>query len=146
MRPVRHLATGAVPLALGSAAGWASLQLPLGTLTRPGPGLWPLVVSVGLVASSALVLAGRDGEHEPFTADSMPIAYALGGLVLFVVLFSMFGFVLPAALLLAGWLRFISRESWAVTAAVTLSAVTIFYVLFALLLDVHFPFDLVTGR
>jgi putative tricarboxylic transport membrane protein len=146
MRSVRHLATGGVPLAVGVAAGWASLQLPLGSLTQPGPGLWPLVVSTGLIGSAALVLAAPEGEHEPFSRQSLPIVAALGGLVLFTALFAQLGFVLPAALLLAAWLRYISKESWKVTAAVTLTAVAVLYVFFVLVLDVPFPFDLVTGR
>ena len=48
--------------------------------------------------------------------------------------------------MLAAWLRFISKESWKVTLLVTLGAVATLYVLFSLLLDVPFPFDLVTGR
>lgn len=146
MPSTRALATGGVPLLLGAAAVWASLQLDLGTMTKPGPGLWPLVVSVLLAVSSLAVLLTREQDGEPFTRASLTIAAALAGLVVFVVLFAQFGFVLAAALLLAGWLRFISKESWLMTIVVTVAAVAILYVLFAIALGVPFPFDLVTGR
>lgn len=145
--PVRRLVTGAVPLALGVAALLASLNLPVGSLTRPGSGFWPLVVSVALIASSLAVFAsGADEDEEPFTRESLRTGAVLAGLVAFVVLFTYFGFVLPATLLLVFWLRWISHESWRMTVAVTVSAVTVFYVLFAIVLGVPFPYDIIVGR
>lgn len=146
MRSVRHVATGGIPLLFGVAAAWASLQLPVGSLTKPGPGLWPLVVSVVLIAGSLIVLVGAEIEQEPFSRQSLSIVAALVLLALFTTLFSLVGFVLPATLMLAVWLRFISKESWKVTLATTIPVVALLYVLFSFLLGVPFPFDIITGR
>lgn len=146
MRSVRHVATGGIPLLFGVAAAWASLQLPVGSLTKPGPGMWPLVVSVVLIAGSLLVLVGAETEQEPFSRQSLSIVAALVLLALFTTLFSLVGFVLPATLMLAVWLRFISKESWKVTLATTIPVVALLYVLFSFLLGVPFPFDIITGR
>lgn len=146
MRSVRHVATGGIPLLFGVAAAWASLQLPVGSLTKPGPGMWPLVVSVVLIAGALLVLVGTETEQEPFSRQSLSIVAALVLLALFTTLFSLVGFVLPATLMLAVWLRYISKESWKVTLATTIPVVVVLYVLFSFLLGVPFPFDIITGR
>lgn len=145
-RSAHHLVSGAVPLALGLFATWASLQLDTGTLTAPGPGIWPLIISVALVVTSVLLLLLPESEKEEFTRRSVPIAVAMVALAAFVVLFQLFGFVLPAALLLLIWLRFLSRETWRSSILVTFVAVASLYVIFAFLLGVPFPFDVVTGR
>lgn len=142
----RHVLTGAVPLAVGITATAASFSLGVGSLTRPGSGLWPLIVGATLVAGSLGVLLSRPEKAEPFTADTLRIGAALAALVVFVALFERFGFVLPAGLLLAFWLRWLSRESWRMTLVVTSVAVAGFYVLFVVALGVPFPYDLVTGR
>lgn len=146
MRSFRHVATGGIPLLFGVGAAWASLQLPVGSLTKPGPGMWPLVVSVVLIISAALVLAAPEGDHERFSAQSLPILAALVVLALFTTGFARVGFVLPATLMLVVWLHYISKETWKVTIAVTVPAVAILYVLFSFLLNVPFPFDIITGR
>jgi putative tricarboxylic transport membrane protein len=144
--PLRRLVTGGVPLALGAAALVAARDLPVGTLTQPGIGMWPFIVSVLLVTSSAIVLLTPNDDGEPFSRSSRRIAVALVALAVFVVLFSRFGFVLPASLLLVFWLRWISRESWRMTLVVTVVAVATLYTLFVTGLGVPFPYDLITGR
>ena len=145
-RSAHHLVSGAVPLVLGLFAAWASLQLHVGTFTAPGPGLWPLIVSVALVVTSILLLLLPEAEKEEFTRRSMPIGVAMLALAVFVVLFQLFGFVLPAALLLLAWLRYLSHETWRSSILVTLVAVASLYVTFVFLLGVPFPYDLLTGR
>lgn len=141
----RHLLTAAVPFALGATAVWASLDLGTGSLTNPGPGLWPALVGASIMlGSGAILIAGSDGE--PFVRRSWHVLIATLALIGFVVLFQTVGFVLPALLILAFWLRVISKESWRMTAGVTVGATVVLYVLFEMLLGVPFPFDIVTGR
>lgn len=141
----RHLVTAAVPFVLGAAAVGASWELGAGSLTEPGPGLWPMLVGSSIMLGSVAVLVtGSDGER--FVRRSWHVLVAVVALAAFVALFRMVGFVLPCLLLLAFWLRWISMESWRMTIAVTVVATIVLYVLFEILLGVPFPFDIVTGR
>lgn len=141
----RHVITSAVPFALGAATVYASTGLGIGSLTSPGPGLWPMLVGATLMLGSlAVLMTGSDGE--PFVERSWHVAAASLALAAFIAVFARVGFVLPALLLLAVWLRYISRESWRVTVGVTVAATAVLYVLFDVILGVPFPFDIVTGR
>lgn len=140
-----RIAVGGIPLALGIAALALSLRLELGSLSEPGPGLWPLVVSTVLIVGSLGVLRTANGSAEPLTRQAVPILAALAALGVFVAAFSVVGFTVPAFALLVFWLRWISREGWTVTLAVACGATAALYVLFAVVLGVPFPADLLVA-
>jgi putative tricarboxylic transport membrane protein len=130
-----------VPLVIGVAAGIMSVNLGIGTLPAPGPGMWPLVVSVAMVIVSAvLVLQSRPrGDEELFTKDVVTVAIAAASLLAYAFLFELVGFEVPTVALLVLWLKGLGRESWRLTAVVSIAATAALYLLFITGLGVSLP-------
>lgn len=136
------LATLAVGVFFMVGAYQLSFSLP--TQPGPGPGLWPFLVSVVMVASSVVVLfTDRREDYERFTGRVGIIGLGLASLVVFIVAFAYVGFILPGFLTLAFWLRYLGGESWRTTLLLSVLFTAIFYVLFVPLLGVPFPDDVV---
>jgi hypothetical protein len=136
-----QLVPAAVTLAIGVAGAVLAYGYGLGTLRRPGAGLWPFAVSL-VIAALSLVLLGV-GRHlrdsEKFARTSMLVP---AGLVTFVglgVLIPLIGFELPALALCVVWLRFLGGESWRSTAVVSVATVAAFYLLFLYALSIPLP-------
>jgi putative tricarboxylic transport membrane protein len=143
----RARAVAVAPLLVAAGFGaYALATLPLGTPTRPGPGLWPVVVSVAVVALSLLaMLSGHAGEGAtPFTPRVRQVAAAVAVTAVFVWAFTWFGLVLPALAFLIVWLRWFGRESWRTTLMVAVLTTIAFYVLFVTLLAVPLPLDVLS--
>lgn len=119
---------------------FASLPLTLGSLSRPGPGLWPL-----FIASLTAVLAILTGFHarkneEYFDRKGLlRVGYLLVALVAFPYLFDVIGFAAPSILLIVFMMRFLSKEPWVKSIAVAVITTGITYVLFGVLLNVRLP-------
>ncbi|MFC9691839.1 tripartite tricarboxylate transporter TctB family protein [Kribbella sp. NPDC056951] len=139
--PRSQLGAAVVTAAIGVFGLLGSLALGLGKLTAPGPGLWPFAVSVLItVLSVVLALTGRHGtDTERFTGASVLTAVSVASLVLFAVLLPVIGFEIPSVLLVFGWMRFLGKESWVSSAAVSVGTVAAFYVLFVVLLEIPLP-------
>ena len=134
--------TGAlVALAVGAGGAVLAYGYGLGTLRRPGPGLWPFLISLVIVALALLLLAvGRHlTDSERFTRSSwLPLA----GLATFVglgLLLPVIGFEIPALALCVVWLRFLGGETWRSTILVSLVTVAAFYFLFLYGLRIPLP-------
>ena len=139
--PVGQAVAAAVPVAAGAGCLAYTMTLPLGTPIDPGPGLWPAVASVLLVGAGSWVLVmERDGEGvEQFGPGTRGVALGVLMLVGYVLLVRRIGFEIPTLLLIAGWLRLLGGEPWRVTAAVSVGATAVLYVVFVLLLGVPLP-------
>jgi len=143
---VRARAVAVAPLLVGLFfGGYALGSLPVGSVTRPGPGLWPIVVSaVVVVMSLLLVFTERTGrDYEPFTARIRQVAAAIAVTSCFVWAFTQAGLVLPALAFLVVWLRFFGKESWRTTFVVAVLTTAVFHLLFVTLLAVPLPEDVV---
>jgi putative tricarboxylic transport membrane protein len=137
------------------ASGWA---LPLGTIARPGPGLYPLAVGVlgGFVAMAWVVTAfrrapagagpraealkleaGPGGMWRPGTSGRRVIATA-GLLVAFCFLLPWVGYPL-AAFLFTGLLLRGLGASWIAALAIALACAVVSYYLFGVVLGVPLP-------
>lgn len=136
-----------VPLLLvaaGVSAVIGSWQLSLGELNSPGPGLWPFIVSVAAtMAAVALMLFPDAAVPEAWTRRTAAIAGGVGSLCVFVVLFEAIGFLVPAFLMLMLWLRAFGREPWRWTVPLAVGGAVVLHVVFAGLLGVPFPDDIV---
>lgn len=137
--PLAVLGTGVV--ALVGAVG-----LSLGELTAPGPGLWPFVVAL-LVAGTAVILLVVDdpADYEPWTRGSVRVLGGIACLAVFVVLFEVIGFLLPAFAMLLLWLRVFGRESWRWSLGLAVAGSVGLWALFDQALGVPFPDDLLAG-
>jgi putative tricarboxylic transport membrane protein len=127
-------------LVLGAAALFGAFGLGLGELTQPGPGLWPFIVAVLLTGTAAvLVFIDPVEDYEPWTLGTVRIIAGLVGLGIFILLFQAVGFVLPAFLMLALWLRFFGDESWPWSLGLAAAGAIVMYLLFVQALGVPFP-------
>jgi putative tricarboxylic transport membrane protein len=126
-------------VAVGVLTAFAARELGVGSLTAPGPGLWPLVVGLVLAISGAAVAVRPGDDAEPIGRDAWIVAVACLSLALYTVVIEIVGFELPTVLLLAFWLRGLGRESWRTTALVSAGATAAVWVVFVLALDVALP-------
>jgi hypothetical protein len=112
--PVANLAASLVTAGVGVAGAVGAVALGLGTLARPGAGLWPLAISVAvMVLSLAQVLVGRrGGDGEKFSRYSWLTLIGLATLLGLVALLPVIGFEIPALLLSLVWMKFLGGESW----------------------------------
>ncbi|WP_327636568.1 tripartite tricarboxylate transporter TctB family protein [Kribbella sp. NBC_00482] len=139
--PWSQLGAAVVAGVVGLAGVIGSLALGLGELTQPGPGLWPFVVCVVVtVLSIALALVGRHGtDTEKFSRASVQTAVSVLTLLVFAAVLPLIGFEIPSLLLTFVWLRFLGKESWVSSVAISVGTVAAFYILFVLLLQIPLP-------
>ncbi|TQM02803.1 tripartite tricarboxylate transporter TctB family protein [Pseudonocardia kunmingensis] len=128
-----------------SAVFWsAGRDLDVGSLTQPGPGFWPLVLTVALAVTALLGLAiDTEAGTERFGAESWRVGVGVVVLYLFIVLFSYAGVILPGILLVMFWLKVLARESWKVAVGVGVVGTLLSYLLFVVALGVALPDDLI---
>jgi len=143
-----RLIAAVVPLLVGAAALVNSLLLGIGDLTEPGAGLWPAGASCMMILGSVILLARwrsiDDGEHfGGHGLRTIGLSLVLAGV--FVILFGGMGswpgtgFEWATVLMLALWLRLIGRESWLMTAVISVGVTAALHVLFIELLKAPIP-------
>lgn len=133
-----------VVLVFGAIAMWMSIDLSLGSLTEPQPGLWPFLVSIVIVATAAALLFTDDpGQYERWGTGTFRVAAGVAGLACFVVLFQIFGFLLSAFLLLLSWMRLHGREPWKLAVPLAVAGAVALQILFVDLFGVPFPETLI---
>jgi putative tricarboxylic transport membrane protein len=139
--PAYQTVGAVVALAVGLGGAVLAYGYGLGSLNKPGPGLWPFVVSVVIAALSAILLVvGRGlGDSEAFTRSSaLPVIGAVT-FVAFGLLLPVTGFEIPALALCVIWLRFLGGESWRNTLVISVLTTAIFYLLFLYGLRIPLP-------
>lgn len=142
--PQRRRLVPLVLVAAGVSAVIGSWRLSLGELNSPGPGLWPLIVSIAVTIMAVILMLFPDSTvPESWTRRTAGIAGGVGSLCVFVVLFESIGFLIPAFLMLMLWLRAFGREPWRWTVPLAIGGALVLHVVFAVLLGVPFPDDIV---
>ena len=139
--PVANLAASLVTTGVGVAGVLGSVALGLGTLARPGAGLWPLAISIAVVVLSlAQVLVGRrGGDGEKFTRYSWLALIGLGTLLGLVALLPVIGFEIPALVLSLVWMRFLGGETWRSAVLYSVLVVGVLYAVFVGALGTNVP-------
>ena len=139
--PAYQVVAALVVLALGLAGAWLAYGYGLGTLRRPGPGLWPFIVSCLIVVLAVVLLVvGRHlDDTEKFTRSSLLVAVGAATFVALGFLLPVVGFEIPAVLLGIVWLRFLGGESWRSTIVISVLTTAAFYGLFLYALSVPLP-------
>lgn len=127
--------------ALGTASAWEAWRLGVWTAGQPGPGLWPMLVSVALLV--AVIEAFRQERHRqpeklPDTSWRRELA-VFASLLVYIIAFAYLGPSIPTAALLLGWLKGLAAESWPLSVTLALTGAAAIYVVFSILLRVPFP-------
>jgi hypothetical protein len=130
-----------VALAIGIGAAVLAYGYGLGSLRRPGPGLWPFAVSVliALLAIMLLVVGRHLDDAEKFTRASLLVLAGGATFIGLGLLLPTIGFEIPAILLGIVWLRFLGGESWRSTIVISVATTAAFYVLFLYVLKIPLP-------
>lgn len=95
---------GAAVLAfLGVGATVWAITFDVGSLDRPGAGLWPVTLGSALAVSAVVfLLFNRDGKEGVFGREQIDALIAIASIVAFIVLFQHVHFVAGALVLMAG--------------------------------------------
>lgn len=115
----------------------AARQVGVGSLSRPGPGLWPLSLAVLAILISVVILfktrpVGSFGRGASY---SLLLAAALVG---FVLLYPYIGYIIPMLALLMLHLLIIGRERLLTSVLVAVLATGGTYYVFSVLLGANF--------
>ncbi len=140
-------AASAAALALVALVGLVgAVRLDVGGLTRPGPGFFPLLLSIALLIVSGVLFAGAARGHP--TAREIDgerarwrLAATLGALILYVALFERVGFVTATTGLLAFLFGALARYRWPVAVGTALAIAFAARVVFDRWLSVRLPPD-----
>jgi hypothetical protein len=141
-----QLVAGLVVAAIGAFALIAGWGLDFGALRRPGPGFFPLSLSVLLIAAgiaiawraAASVLAGR-GEPWPDRAGARRVVTMIAALSAMTLFFESLGFVACAAGVTFVMLRFVGGRGWVTSAVFGVVLAACLYLIFARWLGVDLP-------
>ncbi len=139
--PAYQVVAALVVLVLGLGAAFLAQGYGLGSLRRPGPGLWPFAVSVLIAALAVLLLVvgRRLDDAEKFTRASFLAVVGAATFVGLGLLLPTIGFEIPAILLGIVWLRFLGGESWRSTIVISVATTAAFYLLFLYGLKIPLP-------
>ena len=139
--PAYQIVAALVVLVIGIGGAVLAYGYGLGTLRRPGPGLWPFIVSCLIVALAVVLLVvGRHlDDTEKFTRSSLLVAVGAATFVALGFLLPVIGFEIPAVLLGIVWLRFLGGESWRSTIVISVATTAAFYLLFLYALKIPLP-------
>jgi putative tricarboxylic transport membrane protein len=136
-----HVA-GGVFVALGLVVLAVSGDLPFGTLSFPGAGMMPKLLA-GLLIVFGLLIVLRAGESMPLAAlswrDVPHAARIIAVTAIAIALYQTLGFLLTMALLLFTLIFGAERRHPLAAAAFAVGAVTLSYLLFAVLLKAPLP-------
>jgi putative tricarboxylic transport membrane protein len=126
-------------LAVGGLAGWQAHRLGVGSLTAPGPGLWPLIVSVILVLTGAAVALHPGDDAEVIGREAWIVVLGCLSLVAYTLLFEVVGFEIPTIALLVFWLKVLGGDTWRTAVTVAVGATAAVYLVFIFALGVALP-------
>ena len=138
-----EIAVCAVLLALAIGTGIASAGMPMGTYNLPGPGVFPLALSVLLGAAAAVRIAwlvlGREEDAGEVRLGHRNIAVACLALAGVALCLERAGFLLTAAVFLLVLYRAFSEAGWGRVVAMSAAVVAGFHLLFERLIGITLP-------
>lgn len=114
-----------------------SNEMGVGSITQPGPGLWPVIVSVATIAACIVALVINRQKSETFSAGgSLRVAVFVVSATVFVPVYDLIGFVPAGAVTTFLIMAFVYRASWVSILVVTCAAPPIVYLMFGVALGV----------
>jgi hypothetical protein len=146
---VRETWSAAVVLVVGVAALVQARTLPFGSIAAPGPGFFPLTLSIGLALIGAVLVARAalaGGGPDAVAAGTAPAAGARARLV--IVVGAMFayaaalpwlGFVLTTFALMVVLFRVVESHRWTTAVIESIASAALSHVVFRTWLGVRLP-------
>lgn len=136
----RDRASGAGFVLMGLGAGLGASYLSLGTPAQPGPGLWPLVLSVALVALGSIqcATAPASGAGES-RGISGRVLLTSANLLVYSLVVEQMGFIVTTAAFIGFQLRIVERKGWRIAVGVAFVATAASYFVFGWILNVQLP-------
>ena len=135
-------------LVLGGAYLIESLNLPLGPAAQPGPGFFPLLVGIAMIAFSLRLLIrslkreeSPAQKEDPFPKgkDLQRVVVIAATLIFFAVFLNILGYGVCSAILIGAVLRFLGLKSWARIFLISVLTAAFSYLLFASVLEAPLP-------
>lgn len=140
----RDRAAGAILLIFGLIALEEARKLRFGSIARPGPGFFPVVLAAAfsLVCLVLLVIAWRErGAHAP--ADARlgwgKIVATITALFVYAFVLERVGFVAATFVLLLFFFKALERQRWITALAGSLVTAFVTYLVFKVWLNVQLP-------
>ncbi|WP_017577024.1 tripartite tricarboxylate transporter TctB family protein [Nocardiopsis kunsanensis] len=136
-----NLVCGAVISLVGAGAFAVALDLGLGSLSRPGPGTWPAIVSLMLLVVGLLIAArsAHFTDSERITKDAVGVAAGVITLTVAVQLMPLVGFELPSVALLVFWMSVLGQEKLRLSVPIAVLTVAVVHLTFVHGLAVPVP-------
>jgi putative tricarboxylic transport membrane protein len=140
----RERGAAAVLLLFGLLALEEARKLRFGSIAKPGPGFFPLVLAgaFSLVCVALLVnaLRARDAEAPPGAPLGWPkIVGAMAALFVYALLLEAIGFVAATFALLLFFFRTLERQRWVTAVPSALVTALVTYLVFKVWLNVQLP-------
>lgn len=115
---------------------YSSYALDLGTLSAPGPGLWPLVVSsLTFIVAAMLIIRGTDWQLIPRGGRRL-VLLLMAALVAYCALLPLLGFILATIPLLYFFTSVVGQRPWKTGVITAVLTVGISYLIFSVALGV----------
>ncbi len=124
-----------------------SLQLPQSVNGVPGPGTWPILVSIIMIcAACTLIIQTLRGSHIGqviwYGPNQIKVYIGMIGLLLYLVLMYYIGFFVGSLCMLYLYITWFGDYSWYKNIMIALLITSIVYLVFTKLLHVAFRFGL----
>ena len=115
----------------------------------PGPGLWPICISVVLLLCAALLMLKsfkikpeEDEKLELWTVGTRRVYISMLVLAIYIILLEPLGFILATTAMLFAFIQWFGKKKWYISLAVSVVSTLIVYFAFKLLLNVPMSFGL----
>jgi putative tricarboxylic transport membrane protein len=123
---------------------YSTSALKIGTVSQPGPGLFPLICGVGIVVLCILwQFKNRQNclDSDPLWEDGNWKGPLLAVVIMFAyaALMETLGYTLSTLIFLVSWQMLIEQEKWRKTAVIAIIGTASMYVIFVYLLGVALP-------
>jgi len=145
----RDRVTGIILFLLGLGVCWKSLTYPLGSLRRPGGGLFPLIASILLMGLSAIITTQafltKDSEkavQAPFFPEKeapQRICFGFAALLGYRYLLPVIGFAPSTCFFIFILSKFLGKYGWKVSIFFSLVTAVVAYYLFEVWLKIPMP-------
>ena len=135
---------GIVLILMGIAVAiYAMTALQLGTINKPGPGMFPFICGAGIVIVCVIWIRGQkcDTNSEPLWQKGQWHAPVLALIVMtiYTALMEPLGYFLSTLIFIMAWQIFVEREKWLKTVIIAGVGTVVMYFVFAYLLGVALP-------